>query len=157
ILLLFRDYREKIVLKAIIGLAVAAALLAGCGGDDSSVSRQEYDQQLELICNKGLQEREEMLEDLGQKLQETNQQSNVEAQKETILELIGAYQGTTEEIDDIGLPEQGEKKAEELVAAREDAAAKVEADPIGSLGVTNTTFEKANKVAEDLEAKSCAT
>lgn len=147
------------VRKAIVGLAVAGALLvgAGCGSDDSSVSKQEYDQKLELICNQGLQEREELINDLSQEAQEAPQKPNLELQKEYVLKLIGAYQQTTEEIDDIGLPEQKEKKAEELVEAREDAAAKVEADPIGSLGVTNTTFEKANKIAEELEAKSCAT
>lgn len=145
------------VRKAIIGLAVAAALLAGCGDDDSSVSKQEYDQQLELICNKGLQEREELIDDLSNKIQESNQGSDLKVQEENIRELVAIYQRNTEEIADVGFPEQNEQKAEELVQAREDAAAKVEADPFGSLGTTNTTFEKANKLAEDLKAKSCAT
>ena len=143
------------VRKALVGLVVAAALLAGCGGDDSSISKQEYDQEIELICNKGLQEREELINKLGQEFEEGKQKQNTDTQAENIRKLIAVYQGTTEEIADVGLPEQGEKKAEELVQAREEAAAKVEDDPLGSLGVTSTTFEKANKVAEDLEAKSC--
>ncbi len=144
--------------KAIIGLAVAAALLvvAGCGGDDSSISKQEYDQELELVCNKGLQEREELIGQLSQEFEEGKQKSTTKTQAENINKLIAVYKGTTEEIADIGLPEEGEKKADELVRAREEAAAKVEADPLGSLGVTSTTFEEANKIAEDLEAKSCA-
>lgn len=145
------------VRKAIIGLAVAAALMAGCGGDDdSSLSKQEYDQKLELVCNKGLQEREELVSRLGKEFEEGKQKSNSKTQTENIRKLIAIYQGTTEEIDDLGLPEQSEMKAEELVEERERAAEKVEADPLGSLGVTATTFEKANKVAEDLEAGSCA-
>lgn len=143
------------VRKALVGLVVAAALLAGCGGDDSSISKQEYDQEIELICNKGLQEREELINKLGQEFEEGKQKQSTDTQAENIRKLIAVYQGTTEEIADVGLPEQGEKKAEELVQAREEAAAKVEDDPLGSLGVTATTFEKANKVAEDLEAKSC--
>lgn len=145
------------VRKAIVGLAVAAALLvvAGCGGDDSSISKQEYDQKLELVCNKGLQEREELVSRLGQEFEEGKQKSNTKTQTENIRNLIAVYQETTEEIADIGLPEQGEKKAEELVQEREAAAAKVEADPLGSLGVSATTFEKANKAAENLDAKSC--
>lgn len=145
------------VRKAIVGLAVGAALLAGCGSDDSSISKQEYDKQLELVCNKGLQEREEELNRLTQEFEEKKRKPNTDSQSEAIRQLIAVYQETTEKIDDIGLPEGGEKKAEELIQAREEAAAKVEADPLGSLGVTSTTFEKANKVAEDLEAKSCAT
>jgi hypothetical protein len=146
------------VRKAIVGLAVAAALLvvAGCGSDDSSISKQEYDQELELVCNKGLQEREELVSQLGQEFEEGKQKSNTKSQTENIRKLIATYQGTTEEIADIGLPEESEKKAEELVQEREKAAAKVEDDPLGSLGVTATTFEQANEVAEDLNAKSCA-
>lgn len=146
--------------KAIVGVAVAAVLLAvgGCGGgdDDSSISKQEYDQQIELVCNKGLQEREELVSRLGKEFEEGKQQSNTKSQTENIQKLIAVYQDTTEEIADVGLPEGNEKKAEELVEEREKAAEKVEADPLGSLGVTSTTFEKANKVAEDLKAKSCA-
>lgn len=143
--------------KAIIGLAVAAALLAGCGSDDSSVSKAEYDQELELVCNKGLQEREEELSQLTKEFEEKQKKPNSDSQSAAIRQLIAVYKETTEKIEDIGLPEGNEKKAEQLLAAREEAAAKVEADPLGSLGVTDTTFEKANKVAEDLEAKSCAT
>lgn len=145
--------------KAIVGLAVVGALLlvvAGCGGDDSSISRQEYDQQIELVCNKGLQEREELLNDLTKEFEEQGRSAGTKVQEENVRKLIAVYQGTTEEIADLGFPEQGEKKAEELVQAREEAASKVEADPLGSLGATATTFDKAVAAAEDLEAKSCA-
>lgn len=148
------------MLKGIVGLAVAGTLLlvaVGCGSEDSSVSKQEYDQKLELVCNKGLQEREELIKEISQEFEEQERKADAKAQAETVNKLIAVYQATTEEIADIGVPEQGEKKADELVEAREEAAAKVEADPIGSLGVSNTTFEKANKTAEDLEVKSCAT
>lgn len=146
--------------KAIIGLVLAAALLsiaAGCGGDDSSISKQEYDQKLELACNKGLKEREEFLAEVNKKFEAQGQKASKDFQKENIRGLVAVYQGTTEEIDDIGLPEEGEKKAEELVQAREDAAAKVDADPLGSIQSLPTIFAKANKAAEDLGVKSCAT
>lgn len=139
--------------KAIVGLVVAAAILAGCGGGDSSISKQEYDQELELVCNKGLQEREELVNRLSREYEERKKQSNTKVNTENIRSLIAVYQGTTEAIADIGLPEEDEKKAEELVQEREKAAEKVEADPLGSLGPL--TFEKVTKAAEDLNAKSC--
>lgn len=147
------------VLKAIVGLAMVGVLLvgAGCGGDDSSISKQEYDQKLELACNKGLKEREEAFEDVTQEFEEQGKTTSQEFQAQGIRKLTAIYEGTTEEIADIGLPEQGEKKAKELVEAREDAAAKVDADPLGARENLIQIFAKANKLAEELEAKSCAT
>jgi hypothetical protein len=147
------------VRKAITGLAVAGILLlviSGCGGDDSPVSKQEYDQKLELACNQGLKEREKFLREVNKKFEEQGQKASKDFQSENLLGLIAVYQGTTEEIDDIGLPEEDEKKAEELVDTREVAAEKVEADPLGTIEKLPTIFKKTNEVAEDLEAKSCA-
>jgi hypothetical protein len=146
------------VLKVIAVLAAVGtlALVVGCGGEDSTVSKQEYDQKLELACNKGLQEREEMLEEISQKFEEGGRKTSKDFQSENLIALIALYEGTTEEIADIGVPEEGEQEAEELVQAREDAAAKVQDDPLGSIDSLITIFAEANKLAEDLEAKSCA-
>jgi hypothetical protein len=148
------------VRKAIVGLAVAGAALlavAGCGGGDSTVSKQEYDQKLELICNQGLKEREAFLEEVGTKFEERGGKVSKAFQTENLRKLIAVYQGTTEEIADIGLPEEGKKKAEELVQTREKAAAQVDADPLGSVESIQVIFKKTNEIAEDLEADSCAT
>lgn len=147
------------MLKAIVVLAVVGALLVGtgCGGDDSSISKQEYDQKLELICNKGLKEREELFSDVTREFEEQNKKASNDFQAESIRKLTAVYEGTTDEIDELGVPEEGEKKAEEFVQAREDAAAKVDADPLGAREELITIFAKANKIAEDLNAQSCAT
>jgi hypothetical protein len=132
--------------------------LAACGGGgDSTISKQSFDRQLEVVCNKGLQDREEVMSRLGREYQESGQKTSTQLQTENVRKLIGAYQRTTEEIDDLDLPEGSEQKVEELVEAREKAAETVEADPLGSIGVNATTFNKANKVATELEAASCAT
>ncbi|MFL5874152.1 MAG: hypothetical protein ACJ75T_11875 [Solirubrobacterales bacterium] len=146
--------------KAIAGLTIAGVFvlaLTGCGGGDSTISKSAFDKQLEIVCNKGLQGREEVMEKLSRQYQETVQKSTTQLQSENVLKLIAAYQRTTEEIDDLDFPQGSEQKVEELVEAREKAAATVEADPIGSISVNAPTFDKANKVAEELEAKSCGT
>lgn len=146
--------------KAIAGLVVVGALLlvaSGCGGgDDSTVSKQEYDQQLELVCNQGLKEREAYLEELNRRFEEQGGKVSKAFQVKNLRKYVAIYQGTTEEIADIGLPEEDKKKAEELVETREKAAAQVEADPLGSVESVQVIFKKTNEVAEDLEAKSCA-
>jgi membrane protein involved in colicin uptake len=149
--------------KGIIGIAVVLIGLlglTGCGGDSSTISKAEYVQQLELVCNEGLQEREEFLvkgtKESAQKKKVDSQAEAEEKKAKSIREFIAIYAGTTEEIADVGLPEQAEKKAEELVQAREDAAAKVEADPLRALSEGPKILAKANKIAEDLEVAGCA-
>lgn len=130
---------------------------SGCGSDgDSTVSKQEYDQKLELICNQGLKEREAFLEDVNHAFQELGGKVSKSFQIENLRKLVAVYQGTTEEIADIGLPEENRKKAEELVQTREKAAAQVDADPLGSVDSLGYIFKKTNQIAEDLEAQSCA-
>jgi hypothetical protein len=147
-------------ITAAIVVFVGLLALAGCGGGDSSLSKSEFDQQLELVCNKGLKEREELLEELSQEYEGRNQKANqkeqAEEQKTNIRKLMAIYRGTTEEISDIGLPDQEEKAAEDLVKAREDVAKKVEADPTNALANAPTLFVKAVKAAEAFNVSSCA-
>ncbi|HYQ79567.1 MAG TPA: hypothetical protein VEP91_10715 [Solirubrobacterales bacterium] len=147
--------------KAIAGLAVAGALMlvaAGCGGgDDSTVSKQEYDQQLELVCNQGLKEREAYLEEVNRMFEEQGGKVSKAFQVKNLRKYVAIYQGTTAEIADIGFPEEDRRKAEELVQTREKAAAQVQADPLGSVESIQVIFKKTNQIAEDLEANSCAT
>lgn len=156
------------MLKGISGIAVLIGLcgcigvfgLTGCGGGDgSTLSKAEYIQQLELVCNKGLQKREEFIEN-GNKEAEKNPKRESQAETEAvqaghIRELMAIYSGTTKEIADLSPPEQVEKKAEELVQAREDAAAKVDADPVKAVGEGAALFAKTAKAAEDLEVSGC--
>jgi|SRR6476646_2477168 len=131
---------------------------AGCGGgDDSTVSKQEYDQQLELVCNQGLKEREAYLEEVNRMFEEQGGKVSKAFQVKNLRKYVAIYQGTTAEIADIGFPEEDRRKAEELVQTREKAAAQVQADPLGSVESIQVIFKKTNQIAEDLEANSCAT
>jgi hypothetical protein len=140
-------------ISAIVIVLIGLLGAAGCGGDSSSLSKAEYRQQVELICNKGLQAREEFLV-----------KSNEEAAKgrkvgkdEGLRLYMDVYEGTTEEIADLSPPEETEKQAEELVQAREAAAAEVDKDPQKALTQSLTIFSQAKKVSEDLEVASCGT
>lgn len=146
--------------KGIAGFAVFIAsllILAGCGGGDSStISQQEYEQQLELVCNRGLQEREELFATLTQEYEERSE-DEVTPQYEAanLRKMIAQYQETTEEIAEIDLPEGEEKKAEELVREREEVAAKVDASPLGTRDSLGTIFTKAGELADSFGARGC--
>lgn len=133
--------------------------IGGCGGD-SSVSKAEYEQQVELVCKKGLEERQDLLKRISQeylrKKRNASAKEQADLQAENLRQLMGIYREVTEEIADAGLPTKGEAMAEELVAERESGIAKIEADPKGTIGEFGALFAKANKIAEDLDVPSCA-
>lgn len=146
-------------ISAVIVVVVGLLGITGCGGD-SSISKAEFDQQLELVCNRGLKEREELLGKIAQEYQgrdrNATQKEQAEEQLVNIRKLMAVYRGTTEEIADIGLPDQKEKAAEDLVKAREEVVAKVESDPTRALANASTIFAKASKAAETFDVTSCA-
>lgn len=143
------------VRKAIVGFMVAGALLvvAGCGDDSSTISKEEYDQRLEVACNTGIREREELTHALNREFEEKLERDITrKVQMENLRKLIAVYQRTTEAIADIPLPEGDEKTAEEYVREREDAAAKVEASP---LAANNALFQKSEELGKKLETVTC--
>jgi hypothetical protein len=138
---------------AIVVVLIGLFGATGCGGGSSSLTQAEYNQQLELVCNQGLQEREEFL------INSNKEAANGEkvGKAEGIRRYIGVYENTTEKIAELDAPEQTEKIAEEYVQAREAAAAKAYADPISAVANSLIIFKKANEIAEDdLEVSSCA-
>lgn len=144
-------------ISAVLVILVGLLGIAGCGGGSSSMSKAEYEQKLELVCNKGLKDREEFIAEVTRRYEKQQlKRPNAEEQAENLRDLMGVYQVTTEEIADIGLPEKDAKKAEELVQAREDAVAKVKADPHGALPELAEIFAKAYRLAEGFDAHSCA-
>jgi hypothetical protein len=146
-------------ITAAIVVFVGLLCIAGCGGG-STISKAEFEQKLELVCNKGLREREELLGKIAQEYEKRNRKQNAKEQAEeqsaNIKKLMGVYRATTEEIAEIDLPKEQEKAAEDLVKSREGVADKVEADPTKALANASTIFAKASKAAETFDVASCA-
>jgi hypothetical protein len=147
------------VRRGIVSIAIVAliAALAGCGeGDSSSLSKQEFTNQLKLACNKGKQERETLVTNISRDYYEHHAgRATPEYQTENLLKLMDVYQGTTKEIADIGLPDGSAKKVEAFLHAREEAAAKVEASPLGTRDNLEIIFKPAVEKGEALGVGSC--
>jgi len=149
------------VFKGASLFAVLAVVLAfaGCGGgDDSTLTKAEYTQQLKLACNEGTQARETLIAEITrQYYEEREKPPTPQYQANNLRKLVDTYQATTKKISEIGLPEGEEKKAEAFVRAREEAAAEIEASPLGTRDNILRLFIDPEKKAEALGVGTCDT
>jgi apolipoprotein N-acyltransferase len=144
--------------KGIVVAAVMAMLLAfaGCGGgSDPTISEAEYKTELKLVCNESEQRVQDLVTQLKKEYEARSQKAEAQYQAENIQKLMVVYEETTEELSDIGLPEGNEEEAETLVHEREEAAAKVQASPLGTRDAFPVIFKGANEILKKHEAPGC--
>lgn len=157
---LLRINREMNVRRGMILLAVLALLLsiAGCGGGsgDDTLTQQEFTEELKEVCVNGREARRVFLRDVAKEYYEERETPPTNAyQAKNLLKLMSIVQDTTAEIADIGLPEGNEKEVEEWIRLREEAAAKVEASPIGTRDNLQALFESSYAKARALGVGTC--
>lgn len=141
---------------AVIAVLTALILVvAGCGGDDSSLTEKEFEQQLRVACNNGAKESSEVYEKISNLYSEGKRKPTRAFQEENLAKMMGVYENTTESISEIGLPEEGKERAEGLIKAREDGAAKATADIWGTRNEYLVIFKDANDRAREYEASTC--
>jgi hypothetical protein len=145
--------------RGIILIAIAALLLAlgGCGSsDDSSLSKEEFTKQLKQVCQKGGEERRALIKGIAKEYyEERAERATPEYQAENLRKLMATVQATTDEIAAIGLPEGEEKQVEEFIRTREEAAAKVEASPLGTRDNLEQIVQPIYGQAKKLGVGSC--
>ncbi len=146
--------------KGIVVAAVVAVLLlafAGCGGGDgdSTVSKAEYKNQVRLVCNEAEQRLQELISRLKKEYEASTKVAEARYQAKNLQKLMDLYEETTAELADIGLPEGNEKEAEKLLHSREEAAAKVQASPLGTRDAFPVIFKDANDILKRFEANGC--
>jgi hypothetical protein len=141
--------------KIVVGLMALILLAVGCGGSDSTMTAKEFEQQLKVACNNGEQERNEVYGQISTLYSEGKRKPTRAFQQENLEKMMGVYENTTEKIAEIGFPDEGVERAESLIQAREDAAAKVAGDVWGSRNDYGVIFKDANELARAYGAGAC--
>lgn len=145
------------VLAAFVALA---AIVAGCGGDDSdtsaSLTKAQFVKQADAICKKGNDKIEAEFEsfvkenELGE-----NEAPSKALQEEAIAEIVApSVQEQVEEIDALGAPEGDEEQIEEMLTAFEEGAEELEENP-SSLNEGENPIAKGSKLARDYGLVTC--
>ena len=143
------------------GCAVAIALVAagagaGCGGDDEeALSKAEFIEQGDAICEKaaaeGEKQADEMFADLG-----SNEEPS-EEQLTTFVEdvLKPNIEGQLSDLRDLTPPEEDEETINAVYEQVETGLAKLEDDPKSILS-DEDPLSDANQAAEDYGFKECS-
>ena len=147
------------LLTAAVAAAVLAALVAGCGGGDETVTltKAEFIKQGDAICNAGNKEIEEGFEEFAA---ENDLPENKEPSKEQGVELVEtvilpSVQQQGEELRELGAPEGDEEQVDELLTSLEDAVAEGEGEPELLFEGKTDPFGDVNRQAKDYGFKVC--
>lgn len=134
------------------------AVMAGCGGDDesSSLSKAEFTKEADAICARQEEKKNKDLIAAYKKYGEEGRKGK-KAQADFILEAaLPPIAQMTEELADLGAPSGEEDKVEAMVQALEEEIQNIEDDPIGTATGKVGDFDKANKLAKELNLKACS-
>jgi hypothetical protein len=152
---------SKRLIAVLVGVFAIGALVAGCGGGDSTgsgtaLTKAEFISQGDAICEKGNEEIESGSEEFAEE-NEIDTQNPTTAQQEELVSdvIVPNLNKQAEEIDALGAPSGEEAEVEAIVEAVETGAGEIEDEP-GQLVEGNTTsFDKANKLASEFGFKVC--
>lgn len=141
----------------ILLLVFALALLAGCGGDDeeSSLTKAQFVQQGDAICKKQNKKKDADLTKAFREFEKKGKSSGGNAEEELIADVaLPPIAEMTEELADLGLPQEQEELAGKFISEMEKAVAEVEEDP--SRALEGEPFEGAKENATKLGFSACS-
>jgi hypothetical protein len=130
----------------------AALVPSGCGDSSEAapLKKSAFVQQANVICVDATQERNEASKELTENEGDGGSAEAAEAAEA----LVSPVESMAGEISDLGAPKGDEKEIEEIVAAFEAAAAKVEKDPLAP--ESTSAFAEANEMATAYGLTDCS-
>jgi hypothetical protein len=149
---------NKAFLAVLAAFALMAAVVAGCGDDDSettaTITKAELIKQGDQICEKANEASETEAEEFAEENDFTLEKASEEQIEEAVSEvLVPNLNGQAEDLEALGAPEGDEEQVEEIIVSLEGAADKIEDDP--SLVFEGEVLEEPSKLAEAYGFKVC--
>jgi hypothetical protein len=138
----------------LLAAAVMAVALGGCGSDSdstASLNKAEYKKQAEVVCQGYESEREEVL---GKALEEAGSNPNGKQKEKLLLTVLATYENLIAELNDLGLPEGEEQKAESMIESMEEAVDRAKANPESAF-TSDLPFREANKQVTAFGLDNC--
>ncbi|HEX3239431.1 MAG TPA: hypothetical protein VHR18_04770 [Solirubrobacterales bacterium] len=152
---------SKAFMAIAIGAVALAALVAGCGGGDSSdsssatLTKPEFIKQADAICVKGNEAIEDEVEAFAEDNNVDTEDPTKEQQEEVIADVVAPGTRTqVEEISELGAPSGDEETIEAMVEAVESASTELEDDP-GLLLEEKNPLEAGSKLAREYGLTEC--
>ncbi|MGN6663616.1 MAG: hypothetical protein ACTHK6_05350 [Solirubrobacterales bacterium] len=143
---------------ALAGVVAAFALMGvGCGSggnSTSSVTKVQYVNKVDGLCEEREEERSKNIEAVVNKLKHGEILTNKKQQRMIETIIIPSYGKMIENVKSLEAPEGAEAETEELIKAMEKAQKKVEADPRQAVSSV-IMFEEANGLATKFGLKHC--
>jgi hypothetical protein len=149
---------QPVTPRAVVAAALAAAVLLvpGCGGGSASISKAEFIEKAEAVCEK---DEKELRRDLAAFVK---QHENVKFPSEKdVAELVhvvfsGNIEGEVKALRAIEVPSGDEKQVKALIDAREESLKNAEANPLGLNRNAKLIFAKSRKLAKEYGLEACA-
>jgi hypothetical protein len=152
---------NRAFLSALAVLVALAAVVAGCGGGESTtdsttvvLTKTEFIKQGDAICKEANEKNQSEAEDFAKENDFELEKANKAQIEEAVAAVLApSLSKQAEELDALGAPAGDEKQVEEIVVAVEDAAEEIEDEP--KLVFEEKTLKKANQLAEAYGFKVC--
>jgi predicted lipid-binding transport protein (Tim44 family) len=154
-------------LIALLFGVLAVALVAGCGGGDSSsgdstesassLTKAEFIKQADKICAESNESINAEAEEFAKENEIDTEKATTAEQEEVVSDVVApAIREQAEEIDELGAPSGAEDEVAEIVAAVESGADEAEATPdVLVEGKGGGPFKEASKLADSFGLKVC--
>jgi len=145
------------------GIALAAIALsmvvAGCGGGDEeqTLTKAEFVKQSSAICKKGEERKNEQLTAALKAQTESGKPLKIgRTGKEALLStvILPPLRQMSEELAELGIPEERSEEAEAIIKGFEDVIAELEENP-GSALKSQNPFTEVNQLALDFGMNNC--
>jgi hypothetical protein len=143
---------SKGVLGAVVGALAAALAIAGCGGGNDTLTKEEYAKQANAVCVRGGKERSDAISEYGKTANQNLPQKVL--QKGLVEAALPTFQKLSSELSALPVPKEEAKKVEEFNRAFKAAVEAIEAR--WHVIIENPAlFGEANDIAEEIGATKC--